>query len=54
MDFDTLLGTNNIFPLFVDPMSNPIGMLILCFGLGVLHILFGVALKMKLSFSRGD
>ncbi len=54
MDFDTLLGTNNIFPLFVDPMSEPIGMLILCFGLGVIHILFGVALKMKLSFSRGD
>ena len=54
MDFDTLLGTNNLFPLFVDPMSEPIGMLILCFGLGVLHILFGVALKMKLAFSRGD
>jgi len=54
MDFDTLLGTNNMFPLFVDPMSDPIGMLILCFGLGVLHILFGVGLKMKLSFSRGD
>lgn len=54
MDFDTLLGTSNAFPLFVDPMSEPIGMLILCFGLGVLHILFGVALKMKLSFSRGD
>jgi len=54
MDFDTLLGTNNLFPLFVDPMENPIGMLILCFGLGVLHILFGVVLKMKLAFSRGD
>ena len=54
MDFDTLLGTNNLFPLFVDPMSEPIGMLILCFGLGVIHILFGVALKMKLAFSRGD
>ena len=54
MDFDTLLGTNNLFPLFVDPMENPIGMLILCFGLGVLHILFGVVLKMKVAFSRGD
>ncbi len=54
MDFDTLFGTNNLFPLFVDPMENPIGMLILCFGLGVLHILFGVALKMKVAFSRGD
>ena len=54
MDFDTLFGTNNLFPLFVDPMSDPIGMLILCFGLGILHILFGVGLKMKVSFSRGD
>lgn len=54
MDFDTLFGTTNVFPLFVDPMADPINMLILCFGLGVIHILFGVALKMKLSFSRGD
>ncbi len=54
MDFDTLLGTNNVFPLFVDPMDNPINMLILCFGLGVIHILFGVGLKMKLAFSRRD
>ncbi len=54
LDFDTVFGTSNMFPLFVDPMSNPIGMLILCFGLGVVHILFGVALKMKISFSRGD
>jgi V/A-type H+-transporting ATPase subunit I len=54
MDFDTLLGTSNVFPLFVDPMDNPINMLILCFGLGVIHILFGVGLKMKLAFSRKD
>ncbi len=54
MDFDTLFGTNNIFPLLVDPMGDPIMMLILCFGLGVLHILFGVALKMKMSFERHD
>ncbi len=54
LDFDTVLGTNNLFPLFVDPMTNPIGMLILCFGLGVVHILFGVVLKMKVAFSRGD
>jgi V/A-type H+-transporting ATPase subunit I len=54
MDFDTLFGTKDLFPLFIDPMADPIGMLILCFGLGVIHILFGVGLKMKLSFSRGD
>lgn len=54
MDFDVLFGTNNIFPLLVDPMDDPIMMLVLCFGLGVLHILFGVALKMKMSFERHD
>ncbi len=54
MDFDTVFGTQNVFPLFVDPMENPIGMLILCFGLGVLHILFGVVLKMKVAFSNKD
>ncbi len=54
MDFDVLFGTKNMFPIFVDPMENPIGMLILCFGLGVLHILFGVILKMKVAFSNGD
>ena len=54
MDFDVLFGTKNLLPIFVDPMENPIGMLILCFGLGVLHILFGVILKMKVAFSNGD
>ncbi len=54
MDFDTLLGTQNLFPILVDPMDDPIGMLILCFGLGTFHILFGVALKMKMAFAEGD
>lgn len=54
MDFDTLFGTVDKFPILVDPMGNPIGMLILCFGLGILHILFGVALKMKMAFAAGD
>ncbi len=54
VDFDVIFGTKNVFPLLVDPMDNPIGMLILCFGLGVLHILFGVGLKMKMAFRDGD
>ncbi|MEG1524229.1 MAG: V-type ATP synthase subunit I [Clostridia bacterium] len=54
MDFDALLGTKDLFPLLVDPMSDPISMLILCFGLGVLHIFFGIGLKMKISFARHD
>ena len=54
MDFDTLFGTVNLFPLILDPMTDPIGMLIICFGLGILHILFGLGLKMKIAFARGD
>lgn len=54
LDFDTILGTKDVFPLLIDPMSDPISMLILCFGLGLIHILFGMILKMKLSFQRGD
>ncbi|MDO4573010.1 MAG: V-type ATPase 116kDa subunit family protein [Clostridia bacterium] len=54
LDFDVLFGTQDRFPLLVDPMTDPISMLILCFGLGLVHILFGIYLKMKLSFSRGD
>ncbi|MPM84119.1 hypothetical protein SDC9_131190 [bioreactor metagenome] len=54
MDFDTLFGTVNKFPLILDPMTDPIGMLIICFGLGFLHVLFGLGLRMKLSLSRGD
>ncbi|MBR5804850.1 MAG: V-type ATP synthase subunit I [Clostridia bacterium] len=54
LDFDVIFGTKDVFPLLVDPMSDPIMMLILCFGLGVLHILFGVALKIKMSLEQGD
>lgn len=54
LDFDVLFGTKDVFPLLVDPMAEPINMLILCFGLGVLHILFGVAIKMKMCFDHGD
>lgn len=54
LDFDVVLGTKGMFPLLVDPMADPINMLILCFGLGVLHILFGMVLKMKMAFGAGD
>ncbi len=54
MDFDTVFGTTDRFPLILDPMTDPIGMLIICFGLGFLHVLFGLGLKMKIALSRGD
>ena len=54
LSFDTIFGTTGVFPLLIDPMSDPITMLILCFGLGLVHILFGMCLKMKMSFQRGD
>ena len=54
VDFDTIFGTPDLFPILVDPMTDPIMMLVLCFGLGVLHILCGLGLKIKMSFARGD
>ena len=54
LDFDVLLGTDDLFPIILDPMTDPIGMLILCFGLGVVHILFGYGLRVKESFAQGD
>jgi len=54
LDFDVLFGTENLFPLLLDPMTEPIPMLLLCFGLGVIHIIYGMILKIKLSFEAGD
>ncbi len=54
LDFDVIFGTNNVFPLLIDPMANPINMLFLCFGLGLIHIVFGLILKIRQSFKHGD
>ena len=54
LDFDVAFGTDNLFPIILDPMTDPIGMLILCFGLGIVHVLFGYGLRIKESFAQGD
>ncbi|MDO4565416.1 MAG: V-type ATP synthase subunit I [Clostridia bacterium] len=43
-----------LFPLWFDPMTDSMTMLGLCFGLGVIHILFGYILKMKVAFDNKD
>lgn len=43
-----------LFPLWFDPMADSMTMLALCFGLGIVHILFGFVLKMKVAFSNHD
>ncbi|MDL2235814.1 V-type ATP synthase subunit I [Christensenellaceae bacterium OttesenSCG-928-L17] len=43
-----------LFPLIVDPGKDPISMLILCFGLGLVHVFFGVFIKIYMSFRDGD
>jgi V/A-type H+-transporting ATPase subunit I len=43
-----------IFPAWLDPMKNSLGMLGLCFGLGVLHIVAGYIVGAIDKFSRGD
>jgi len=54
LDFDLVFGTTDLFPLMLDPMTEPIPMLLLCFAMGVVHIIYGMILKIKLSFGAGD
>ena len=43
-----------IFPMLLDPMSNPMIMLGLCFGLGILHIVAGYLVGAYDKFRQGD
>ncbi len=54
LDFDTLLGTNDVFPLLIDPTGNPVGMLLFCLLLGVIHLICGHLIKMKMCFQDKD
>lgn len=54
LDFDVLFGTTDVFPLLMDPMEQPIPMLIFCFGFGIIHIICGMILKIRLCLSAGD
>ena len=54
VDIDTLLGTPDIFPILLDPMENVTSMLILCCGLGIVHMIYGLCLKIYLCMKQGD
>ncbi|MDL2217328.1 V-type ATP synthase subunit I [Christensenellaceae bacterium OttesenSCG-928-M15] len=53
-DWNVLFNTDGVFPLLVDPNKDPIGMLLLCFGLGLIHIFCGVFIKIYMCFRDGD
>lgn len=55
MDWNAFLGTPaGTFPLLFDPMTEPMGMLFLCFGLGLVHMLFGVCIKIVMCIKAKD
>ena len=54
LDFDALLGTKDVFPLLIDPTGNPVGMLLFCLLLGVIHLISGHLIKMKMCFEDKD
>ncbi len=41
-------------PLLFNPMNEPLTMLLLCYGLGVVHLFAGMCIKMRLLFKAGD
>ena len=54
LDYDALLGTKDVFPLLIDPMDNPIGMLLFCLLLGIIHLISGHLIKMKMCLRDKD
>ncbi|MDO4568304.1 MAG: V-type ATP synthase subunit I [Clostridia bacterium] len=54
IEWTDLLGEASPFPFLMDPMDNMMGMMILCCGLGILHMLFGIGIKMYMCFRDGD
>ena len=48
LDFDVLFGTNDVFPLLIDPTGNPVGMLLFCLLLGIIHLVCGHLIKIKM------
>lgn len=54
VDFDAIFGTNDVFPLIIEPINNVMVMLVLCCGMGIFHMAFGLAVKMKMCISKGD
>ncbi len=54
LDFDTIFGTVDKFPLLIDPTGNPVGMLLFCLLLGIIHISCGHLIKMKMCFEDKD
>ena len=41
-------------PVIMSPMGDPLSMLIMCFGFGILHLVTGLVTKMVVSFKAGD
>ena len=54
LDFDVIFGTTDKFPLLIDPTGNPVGMLLFCLLLGVIHLICGHLIKMKMCFGDKD
>lgn len=42
----------SVTPVLVSPMTDPLNMLILCFGLGLLHVFAGLGVGMYMNFKR--
>ncbi len=52
--YGSYFGMEWIRPLLVSPLNQPLETLALCFGLGLLHILVGLVMKMRVSFMEKD
>jgi V/A-type H+-transporting ATPase subunit I len=55
MDWNAVFGTpTGTWPLLFDPMVQPMPMLYVCFGLGLVHMLYGVCIKIYMCVKAKD
>lgn len=54
MDFDTIFGTTDVFPVLFDPMVDVMQMMILSCSLGIIHMFTGLIIKMYMCFRDKD
>ncbi len=54
VDFNNIFGTAGVFPLIMNPLDEPIQMLIICFALGIVHMLCGYCIRIGMCLKRHD
>ena len=54
LNWPEIFGPNSPLPLLFDPLDNIMTMIIICCGMGIFQMMFGIGVKMYMCFRDGD